>query len=586
MADAKPTQEALDTVYQKVVKKYGNRPNVTGVDVGFRYEGKRRTNEMAVRVHVKEKRPPAALEADEMMPKEIDGVKIDVIEAVYKPHAANAAEPEAVSRKERLDVLQPGISVSHTNVTSGTLGAIVYDRQSGRRGILSNWHVLVGSLAAVPGDPIVQPGRKHGGRAPADRVATLERFMLDRQGDAALALLTAARPSTDAQFESDVRVKQARKVIPGELVEKSGATTDVTSGLVDGVGQYTIDYSVGSRTIAGFKVVTVKDGNPDGEELSAGGDSGALWYARDDNQGVGLHFAGETDPDPKAENALACHLPDVLEQLDITLAPEGPVTPPPPESEPRVDGGATTPGAAATTTTTPAVSGVAPAGDGAQLMLEIIVRLSRLLELSMRRDDNNGAASDRATRRSGSAATAPPPRNRRPDASRAAARRPPAGRQAHPLIQRPPSPAEPPHGGSRQPEVRSRQSGHPRARRGAGRLSGGDQGAARATSSSKAGSPTGRRWKCWWTARCRRAASRAGRCCRRRSGACALTSARRRWRRSWNWPVAPRRKRSRGRSSTNWRRRAASSTSVRRWNRRCPPRPRRSSSSTRSPTSR
>src|SRR5690606_7924394 len=120
---AKPTREQLDAVYQEVVKKYAHRPNVTGVDVGFRYEGNQRTNDLAVRIHVKEKIPAAALEADELFPQQIADVPIDVIQAVYKPHdVAAAAQPEAVDRHRRCNPIQPGISVSHPNVTSGTIG--------------------------------------------------------------------------------------------------------------------------------------------------------------------------------------------------------------------------------------------------------------------------------------------------------------------------------------------------------------------------------------------------------------------------------------------------------------------------------
>src|SRR5262245_1135222 len=345
MGDKQPSQEQLNQVYEKVVKTYSQRPNVTGVDIGFKYEGPKRTNQMAVRIHVKEKIPKEALEADELFPQKIDDVPIDIIQANYKARSAPATELdtaglepdlleplaaaiESDSRRVRFDTLQPGISVGHPNGSFGTLGGVVFDRRTRRKWLCGNWHVFVGSLEAVPGDPIVQPGRKFGGRSPRDRIATLERFLLDAHGDAALALLTVARPATDAQFETGIRVTEARMVQPGEIVIKSGVSTDVTRGIVDGIGQYTINYSIGPRTIKGFKVVPEKHGNPDDLELSSGGDSGAMWYAENDGKGVGLHFAGETDPEPTEENALACHLPDVLEQLNISLVPVGEVVPP------------------------------------------------------------------------------------------------------------------------------------------------------------------------------------------------------------------------------------------------------------------
>lgn len=358
---AEPTQEQLEAAYTKAVKAYAHRPNVTGVDIGFRYKDQKRLESFGVRIHVKEKIPKTALEADELLPQEIDGVPVDVVQAVYKAHALMAhIEPEGIARKSRLDPVQPGISVSHPNVTSGTIGAVVYDRTTGHRGILSNWHVLVGSANAKPGDPVVQPGRKWGGRVPADRIGRLERFLLDQYGDAAFAILNGVRKVEARQAETDLEIAEARKVKPGEVLEKSGATTAMTRGKVDGVGQYTLDYAVGPRTITGFKITAEKDGNPDGLEISSGGDSGAVWYSPEDKMGVGLHFAGETDTSPIEEHALACHLPDVLDQLSLSLVPVGPIPPPPVQEEEMLLIGSTS---------SPDL-----------LVIETVARLSRLLE--------------------------------------------------------------------------------------------------------------------------------------------------------------------------------------------------------------
>lgn len=365
-----PSPEQLQKVYEHVVKTYAHRDNVTGVDVGFRYDKGKRTNEMAVRIHVREKIPEHALEADEIFPKTIDDVPIDVIQAVYTPHgAASAVEPEAeaIDRRRRFDTLQPGISIGHQAVTAGTLGAIVFDRQTSRRGILSNWHVLAASNDARPGDPIVQPGPKHGGRAPRDTIGRLERFLLDRHGDAAVAVLNASRQVDDTQLETDVRVTNVRGVRVGDVVVKSGRTTAVTRGLVEGIGQYTMTYpGVGTRTIDGFKIVAEEDGNPRNLEISSGGDSGSVWFAVADNHGVGLHFAGETDAAPAEEHALACHLADVLTQLDVTLQPTGPVPPAPDELQAfMLDDGAPPP----------------VDSDVTRLLLESVARLTRVLEL-------------------------------------------------------------------------------------------------------------------------------------------------------------------------------------------------------------
>ncbi len=328
-----PTQQQLENAHRKALAAYGQRENVTGVDIGYRYKDGKRTDELAVRVHLKEKLPESALEAAEVLPEEIDGVSVDVIQAVYHPHAALGIQPVG-TRTGRVDPIQPGVSVSHPRVTAGTFGALVHDRREGRPCVLSNWHVLVGSMETVPGDPIVQPGRMDGGRSPRDTIGHLERMMLDQDGDAAVAILNGAREVRPEQWETNVIIEQIRAPQIGEILQKSGRTTNVTRGRVDGTGQYKLSYPVGDVRIDGFKIVAVEDGNPNDEEISSGGDSGSVWYGSEDHQGVGLHFAGEVNPDPREEHALACYLGRVLTRLDISLVPLPPAPAPVEEARP------------------------------------------------------------------------------------------------------------------------------------------------------------------------------------------------------------------------------------------------------------
>lgn len=319
MSKAGSLSEAqVQNAYRKALSAYGARPDVTGVDVGFKYVNGQRTKQTAIRIHVREKLPASGLEAVAVFPQAIDGVPTDVIEAIYRPQAELVT---AAARTQRLDPLQPGISVAHSNVSAGTLGAIVFDQASGKPAILSNWHVLAGSAAARAGDPILQPGPADTGRLPSDVVAHLERFILSETGDAAVALLNGQRSVLNAQFGTNIQLRGARPVVGDEVLEKSGRSTGVTRGRVDGEGRYNIDYSVGRIGVDGFKIVARREGNPDDEEISAGGDSGSVWYAPGTREGVGLHFAGEVDALPASEHAIACHLPAVLQALKVSLTP-------------------------------------------------------------------------------------------------------------------------------------------------------------------------------------------------------------------------------------------------------------------------
>lgn len=336
-SSAKPDRKKIQEVYEKVVKTFGQRANVTGIDVGYKYDGGVRTDQITVRIHVREKVPLEALSEAEAFPKEIDGVAIDVIQGHYSPSADGILS--LLARRHRRDPIQPGISVSHPLVSAGTIGAIVFDRTTGAQCILSNWHVLAGSVFAQVGDAILQPGRFDSGRRETDTIARLERMYLGRRGDAAIAVLNGERQVLHTQDHTSVEVQTTRRAGLGDTVSKSGRTTGVTTGVVDGMGRYRITYSVGTHEIEGFLIRATTEGNPDNIEISGAGDSGSLWYDPDTHEGLGLHFAGESDPAPAAEYALACHLDAVLDELNISLEPvevaETPAPPPPTPSPPQ-----------------------------------------------------------------------------------------------------------------------------------------------------------------------------------------------------------------------------------------------------------
>ena len=162
-----PDDKKVLKAYEKALKSYGYRPEVTGVDIGYKYNGFERTNEIAVRIHVREKIPLSLLQAAEVLPREIDGVPIDVIQGNYTP-SANGTLATAV-RRTRRDPIQPGISISHHMGSAGTIGAVVFDRTDGQACILSNQHVLAEAVLAEPGDQILQPGRTDGATSTPSR---------------------------------------------------------------------------------------------------------------------------------------------------------------------------------------------------------------------------------------------------------------------------------------------------------------------------------------------------------------------------------------------------------------------------------
>lgn len=147
------------------------KANVVGVAIGYKDSKGEPTDELAVVALVQRKMPIAALSADDVIPKEVDGAKTDVLEIGYV--TAQAAN----NPRDRWRPLIPaGVSIAHPLVTAGTLGALVNDNATGELLLLSNNHVMANSNDAFENDPILQPGPTDGGNNPADVVARLTRF--------------------------------------------------------------------------------------------------------------------------------------------------------------------------------------------------------------------------------------------------------------------------------------------------------------------------------------------------------------------------------------------------------------------------
>ncbi|GIL13080.1 MAG: hypothetical protein BroJett038_18000 [Chloroflexota bacterium] len=309
------------------------KPNVVGVAVGR----KNLTGELSVVTLVEQKKPLAALSAEEAVPKQVDGVRTDVIEVGYLRAFQNP-------RDRFRPTIPSGVSIGHYKITAGTLGTIVTDRTTGEKLLLSNNHVLANSNDALVGDPLLQPGPTDGGQNPADMVARLERFVRIRFTDetdtpppppppgegcdivavivaltnALAALLgsssrvapTAAKPQTQTTVTAQVPTNEVDAAVgkpvdpnmfTGEIlnigmisgtkaatlgmkVRKMGRTTGYTEGTINLLNA-TVNVAYGSKT-ARFtgQIIT--------GPISQGGDSGSLIVDGTENKAVGLLFAG------------------------------------------------------------------------------------------------------------------------------------------------------------------------------------------------------------------------------------------------------------------------------------------------------
>jgi hypothetical protein len=289
--------------------------DVHGVDYGFRFVDGVRTSDMAIRFHVRRKRPSSLLSATDLLPATVGGVAVDVLEGGYQPHLGDP--------RTQQPALSPGISIGNLRTgETGTLGAIVRDAK-GAAFILSNWHVLAGGPEAAPGDQVVQPGPMDIGQAAANPVALLDRSLsMEEQLDAALARLVDDVAVDRTIFGLDFAPSAVAEPVLGARLVKSGAVSGVTEAIVDGVsGSYEIDYSsfgLNKLWMRGCRLVKLSDSQEG--SVSEPGDSGALWVDADSHAAVGLHFAGEEGASPLNDYALAHDLPEVMQRLGVVLA--------------------------------------------------------------------------------------------------------------------------------------------------------------------------------------------------------------------------------------------------------------------------
>lgn len=259
------------------------RPNVVGVGVGRKLVRGRETEELSVAVSVIKKLPETSLRREEIIPKEIEGIKTDVIETgvIYAPLTP-------IGRRTRMRPAKGGCSIGHYNITAGTFGCLV--RRYGEELILSNNHVLANENKGLTGDPILQPGPYDSGTS-GDKIAELSTFVhisFDYGANKVDAALARPIDRRDVSLEiigigSPAGTAKAVLDIP---VIKSGRTTGVTRGRIIRT-DYTarVEYSGGRTALFENQVVTWR--------ISEGGDSGSVVLVDDETPRVcGLLFAG------------------------------------------------------------------------------------------------------------------------------------------------------------------------------------------------------------------------------------------------------------------------------------------------------
>jgi hypothetical protein len=283
------SEDSLFRRAEVVVEKYGaellrNFPVATAVAVSLKYAGGEvRPGEPCITFFVGRKRPIDELE-NRVIPREIEGVLTDVVEAGV-PRISNTAGAPHVPGT-RLRPAPPGSSIAHSRVSSGTFGCLVTDGNSVY--ILSCAHVL-SDVAATAGDHILQPGSLFGGTTPLDHIASFVRAVPLFSGfciaDAAIARVHNSGDVTPDVLQ--IGKPSGTRVLTrvGRSVQKSGNQTGVTSGTVVGIKARVGPLSINGAANIYFSDVIITTG------MSDSGDSGAL-LMDNGRRALGILFGG------------------------------------------------------------------------------------------------------------------------------------------------------------------------------------------------------------------------------------------------------------------------------------------------------
>lgn len=306
---------------------------INGYAIARKRTGAKTLDDLAVTVFVNKKlslrRLPIANRIPEVLRIPDDRAAGGVLEFITDVQEArfNSLEYTAKMRPAR-----SGISIGHVDITAGTLGGLVRNKESGNVVILSNNHVMANSNQAAIGDSILQPGPADGGVDPDDQIAELTRFVeidfeegAENHVDGSIA--TPVNPTdvlwnvVDIGPEVPSVSRNLEEADLGIFVKKTGRTTEHTQGFVQALfATVQVKYDLFQKATFVDQIIISQPSSE--EDFSNGGDSGSLIYDSD-NKCIGLLFAGSEGSEEEAATTIANPISAVLRELNIEFLSPG-----------------------------------------------------------------------------------------------------------------------------------------------------------------------------------------------------------------------------------------------------------------------
>ncbi|KEI15036.1 hypothetical protein [Clostridium haemolyticum] len=211
------------------------KANVTGVGLGYKVKNGFHTTQKCIKVFVDIKVSKNNISLHDLIPSYYDGIETDVEQIGISTMC---------SLKDKVRPVDGGYNISPLiGSPSGTLGCLVTDGKFIY--LLSNCHVLATNGDTPLDCPILQPGRKYGGKDPEDKIATLSKYIEPKYitptsspenfVDCAIAKVTdLSKVSNKIKFLGNI--KGIAPAILGENVQKVGCTTELTKGKIIALG--------------------------------------------------------------------------------------------------------------------------------------------------------------------------------------------------------------------------------------------------------------------------------------------------------------------------------------------------------------
>lgn len=288
----------MTRVSESVKKELLDYPFVTAVGHGEGRGERHENGDTAVVAFVTEKKPESELEGEQVLPKEVEGVKVDVqkvgkigIEDIQPQKPQDTGE---INTTEQYRPNPQGVSIGHPEVTAGTAGFIAYQEKE-MHGVtypepvgVTNNHVAANSNNAEIGDNILQPGAYDGGNnTDEDRIGELAGYVeiQDEDNLVDVAYYSIDGRSSNSYIPGIGVPTETGEVSQGDKVKKFGRTTGLKEAEVrSNDARIRVNFSNGTKEFTDQILAG---------SFSAGGDSGSA-VLNDQGKLVGLLFAGSS----------------------------------------------------------------------------------------------------------------------------------------------------------------------------------------------------------------------------------------------------------------------------------------------------